>query len=141
MISLDVFFEEKWKNCICFIDKNIPGNIIMVYDKKYIRLKKLYSLENQEIIFEKSNNSEVLFYIDYFNNTLDVNHKIWFDIVEKYHVEKYADIKEIMLNTIEKFRHNLDYGLIKERFGFTWEQNKFMNTYHDRIDYLDKIIY
>ena len=93
-ITPQQFLIEKWNSCIWMTHEDHPGDIVMIYDKQFIRQKKLNSLfDEEEIVFNKTPDSVVLFYQDYKNGYLRCDYsEIWSILESKYRL-KYNDIK------------------------------------------------
>lgn len=69
----------------CYLAKNdnYPNSLFYIYDKQYIRQKKLNRiLENEEECF--SENGKIYFEVDCKNNYLYVNNNIWHKIGNNY---------------------------------------------------------
>ena len=101
-ITPQQFLIEKWNSCIWMNHEDHPGNIVMIYDKHFIRQKKLNSLfDEEEIVFNKTTDSKILFYQDYKNGYLDVSYNEIWSILESKYSLKYDDIqlliKEVLL--------------------------------------------
>ena len=100
-MTLEEFLIDKWNSCVWMIHDDNPGNIVMIYDPVFIRQKKLNSLfEEEELIFNKTPESIILFYQDYKNGYLDINYEeIWSVLSNKYGLN-YDDIKSLTKNVL-----------------------------------------
>ena len=101
-MRLEEFLIDKWNSCVWMIHDDNPENIIMVYDKQFIRQKKLNSLfdEEDKLIFNKTDDSKILFYQDYKNGYLRCDYEeIWSVLSNKYGL-KYDDIKSLIKDVL-----------------------------------------
>ena len=101
-MKAEQFLIEQWNKCILMVHDDYPENIVMVYDKQHERKLKLNSLNNtnENITFNKTNESVVLFYQDYKNGFFNVSYnEIWLVLLEKYRI-KHNKIKGLIKNTL-----------------------------------------
>lgn len=105
--ELIIWFEEKLNNCY---QLNIGGNILWIYDKNYIRKKKIAQIEGKEIKLPPNheNRNNILFYQREFSGciTFQCNYqKVW-KILEnkfdsKYRIENFIK-KRLKSRNLEK---------------------------------------
>lgn len=101
-MTAEEFIIEKWNKCVCMNHIDYPGNIIMIYDPIHIRKMKLKSLDNIEIVFKKSDETKILFYIDYKNHSFKANNiEIWNTLEDDYNLEQ-KDIRNLMTDIFLK---------------------------------------
>ena len=97
-MKAEQFLIEQWNKCILMVHDDYPENIVMVYDKQHERKLKLNSLNNtnENITFNKTNESIVLFYQDYKNGFFDVSYNEIWSVLEKKYRLNYQEIKDLI---------------------------------------------
>ena len=131
-MKAEQFLIEQWNKCILMVHDDYPDNIIMVYDKQHERKLKLNSLNNtnENITFNKTNESVVLFYQDYKNGFFNVSYnEIWLVLLEKYRI-KHNKIKGLIKNTLledNKLKQLITTIHKNSTLGILLEDNKLKN--------------
>ena len=64
-MTAEDFFNNNWDKCLSIVHKDCRNIVVMVYDPNLLRTIKLNSLSGKKTIFKKSEQTEILFVIDY----------------------------------------------------------------------------
>ena len=96
------FLINKFNQCELFLHDDYPKFILHVYDKSFIREKKIRRVINNydNINFKVTKDSKILFRQDYENNHFYVRYnEIWSILQNKYNM-KYDDIQSLIKTTL-----------------------------------------
>lgn len=98
-MKAEEFLISMWNKCILFRHIESEDIIYMIYDKQHMRKMKLNSLDNIiDVKFIRTNESKLLFCIDYKSETFYVNNIIWSVLQTKYN--NYNDLCDLIKTTL-----------------------------------------
>ena len=89
-MTAEEFLLDKWYSCVDIKHKEESGNIFMVYDPIWLRIKKLNSLTDDEPNAKliKSIDTKILFYLDYKHHVFNIDYDIWLILDKQYKLSK-----------------------------------------------------
>ena len=106
-MNAEEFFNNNWDKCLSIIHKDNRNLIMMVYDTNLLRLIKMNSLSGEKTIFKKTEQTEILFCIDYHNEYLLIDENIWLQLDDAFRIYYIDDfIRDMMLYKKINYNYN-----------------------------------